>query len=215
MTVFERESIELQKRKLQLKEDALEKEKQEALAIARPLRQLAIEKCRELNEELDLTTSEQLLVGDDQLVTKTMQKLAGWKITMESIRATYQEFQATTAVHRLLQAEHLAVDAAVESTKDSLAAIIAVAESEDQKRELYSLDTSIRGEQVKWPVFAGDAGEDFFKFKRDFQDAAKQNRTSTRNQITKLRENLEGYARTLVPTSITNINRGLEILEQA
>ena len=73
---------------------------------------------------------------------------------------------------------------------------------------------SARGVQVKWPVFAGDAGEDFFKFKKDFLlYAAKQNRTSTRNQITKLRENLRGYAKTLVPTSITDISKGLDILE--
>ena len=69
---------------------------------------------------------------------------------------------------------------------------------------------------MKWPVFAGDAGEDFFKFKKDFLlYAAKQNRTSTRNQITKLRENLRGYAKTLVPTSISDISKGLDILEHA
>ena len=40
-------------------------------------------------------------------------------------------------------------------------------------------------------MFAGDLGEDFFKFKDDFIDAAKQNKTSSRNQIIKLRENLK------------------------
>ena len=64
-------------------------------------------------------------------------------------------------------------------------------------------------------MFAGDFGEDFFKFKKDFLDATKQNRTSLKNQITKLRENLRGYAQSLVPSSITEISRGLEILEHA
>ena len=200
MTEFERESIELQKIKLNMKKEALEGKKNEALAVAQPLRHLVTVKCTELDEELDQITSTQILEGDDQLVIKTMQKLAGWKASMESIRATYQEFQTTTALYKLSQSEHTALEAAVKSTKDSLDSIILVAESEDDKRGLYSLDTSVRGEQVKWPVFAGDAGEDFFKFKKDFLDAAKQNRTSTRNQITKLRENLKGYAKTLVPT---------------
>jgi hypothetical protein len=50
---------------------------------------------------------------------------------------------------------------------------VSVAEDEDVKRQLFSLDTSVRGEQVKWPVFAGDYGEDFFEFKKEFLDAAK------------------------------------------
>ena len=215
MTEFERESIELLKKKLHLKMEALEGKIEEALAAAQPLKQLVTEKCRELDEELEQITSAQILDGDDQLVIKTMQKLAGWKASMESIRITYQEFQTTTALYKLSQSDHTALDAAVKSTKDSLDSIISVAESEDDKRGLYSLDTSVRGEQVKWPVFAGDAGEDFFKFKKDFLDAAKQNRTSTRNQITKLRENLRGYAKTLVPTSISDISKGLDILEHA
>jgi hypothetical protein len=68
---------------------------------------------------------------------------------------------------------------------------------------------------VKWPVFAEDYGEDFFEFKKDFLNAAKQNRTSSKNQITKLRENLKAYSKSLGPSSITEINRGLEILEHA
>ena len=96
-----------------------------------------------------------------------------------------------------------------------MANIISVAEEEDLTRQLYSLDTSQRGEQVKWPSFAGDYGEDFFKFKDDFNDASKQNRVSSRNQITKLRENLKGYAKTLIPASVTSIIKAFEILENA
>jgi hypothetical protein len=72
---------------------------------------------------------------------------------------------------------------------------LSVAEDEDEKRQLFYLDTSVREEQVKWPVFAADYGEDFFKFKKDFLDAANQNRTSSKNQITKLRENLKSGAK--------------------
>ena len=68
---------------------------------------------------------------------------------------------------------------------------------------------------MKWPNFSGETGEDFFKFRRDFLDAAKQNRISTKNQISKLRENIRGYAKSLIPDSITEITRGFEILEHA
>ena len=58
-------------------------------------------------------------------------------------------------------------------------------------------------------------GQVFSKFKKDFLDAAVQNKTSTRNQVTKLKENIEGYAKSLIPSSINNITRALEILEHA
>ena len=93
--------------------------------------------------------------------------------------------------------------------------IATTAEDEDLRRQLYSLDTSNRGEQVRWPCFSGDSGEDFFKFRREFYDAAKENKTSLKNQITKLRENLKGYARSLIAASITDITKAMEILEKA
>jgi hypothetical protein len=51
-----------------------------------------------------------------------------------------------------------------------MADIVSVAE--DENKQLFSLDTSVRGKQMKWPVFTGDHGEDFFKFKKYFLDAA-------------------------------------------
>ena len=90
-----------------------------------------------------------------------------------------------------------------------------VAEDQDVKRQLFSMDTSNRSEQIKWPSFAGEPGEDFFKFKKDFLDAALQNKTSTKNQVAKLRENIKGYARSLIPDSISSIDRALQILEHA
>ena len=215
MSEFEKESIELQKRQLKLQEDAISSQKTEALAIAKPLKTLLLDKCTELEEELGETPVTTLQSGDDQLVTKVMLRLGSWRIKMDSIRQTYQDFQTKTAVHKLDSSDHSAVDAAVLRVKDSLTFLETTAEEEDDKRQLFSLDTSARNEQVKWPVFSGDAGEDFSKFKKDFLDAAKQNKTSTRNQITKLKENLRGYAKTLIPASITDISAGLKILEQA
>ena len=55
MSEFEKESIELQKRQFKLQEDAISSQKIEALAIAKPLKTLLLDKCTELEEELGET----------------------------------------------------------------------------------------------------------------------------------------------------------------
>ena len=215
MSAFEQATIELQRQQLALQQSEIDSKKEEALAIARPLKSSVMEKCNELDLELDQVSVGELVSGEDQLISRTMQKLSGWKSSLQGIDNLYQDFLIKTAVHRLQESDHTAVSAAVEKTKSLLADIASIAEDQDQKRHLFSLDTSNRGEQIKWPIFSGDPGEDFFKFKKDFLDAAVQNRTSTKNQIAKLKENLQGYAKSLVPSSINSITRALEILEHA
>ena len=215
MTEFEQATIELQREQIALQRQEVASKKEEALAVAKPLQAAVIEKCSELDMELDQVSVGELTTCDDQLVTRTMLKLTGWKSSIQVISSLYQDFQTKTALHRLTEEEHNTTDAAVEKTKALLADITSVAEDQDHKRQLFSLDTSNRGEQVKWPSFGGDPGEDFFKFKKEFLEAAAENKTSTRNQVTKLKENLKGYAKNLVPNSINNITRALEILEHA
>ena len=215
MTEYEKASIKIQEKTYALKQQESDKSRNEALAVAKPLIKLVEEKCSELDDELAQITVMQLETGDEQQVTRTMQKLAGWKLQVEAITSLYQEFLTRTALHPIDPGDQIKVSAAVQRTKSALSDIIAAAEDEDMKRQLYSLDTTNRGEQVKWPEFAGEVGEYFFKVKKDFINAAKQNRTSTKNQITKLRENINGYAKSLIPASIEDINKGLEILENA
>ena len=182
MTEFEKATIKLQEKDIELKQLDSDSKRNEALAVAKPLKKLVEEKCTELEEELDQIPVTELETGDEQQVIRTMQKLAGWKLQAESIGALYQEFLTRTALYPLPIGEQSKVAAAVARTKSALSAIVNAAEEEDLKRQLYSLDTSNRGEQVKWPGFSGEVGEDFFKFKKDFIDAAKQNQTSIRNQ---------------------------------
>ena len=215
MSAFEQATIDLQKQQLVIQQQEVSNKKEEALAVAEPIRKLVIEKCKELDEELEQTEISQLVVGEDQLVSRTMMKISEWRKALDRISDIYQDFQCKTAVYRLSSQEHTEVSAAFKRTKDSFISLVSVAEDQDQKRQLFSLDTSNKGEQVKWPTFSGESGEDFFKFKKEFLDAAIQNKTSTKNQITKLKENLKGYAKSLVPPSITDIKRALEILEHA
>ena len=50
MSEFEKETIALQKRNIKMKEDALDSKKDDALATAKPLKKLVMEKCTELEE---------------------------------------------------------------------------------------------------------------------------------------------------------------------
>ena len=215
MSAFEQASLDLQKKQLELQEQEVTSKKEEAVAIAQPIKNLIIEKCTDLDSELEVVSVGELVTGDDILVSRTMQKLSAWKSSLQSIVQLYQEFQTKTAVHSLPESDHTLVNSSVEKTKSLLADIVSVAEDQDQKRQLFSLDNSNRGEQIKWPVFSGDYSEDFFKFKKDFLEAAAQNKTSARNQVAKLKENLRGYAKSLIPHSISSITRALEILEHA
>ena len=145
-------------------------------------------------------------------MARTMSKLSGWKSRLEIIERYQHDLLTKNAIYKLPAEDELNVKATIAQTREPLTTLVATADNEDDERQLFSLDKASRGEQVKWPVFSGESGEDFFKFKRDFIDAATQNRTSTKNQISKLRENLKGNAKSLVPDSIMDIERGLAIL---
>merc|ERR1711954_251061 len=87
--------------------------------------------------------------------------------------------------------------------------------TEDNERELYSLDT-LKVSKVNLPTFWGKDSEDFSRFKENIEKGFKTNRISRDEQIIKLRECLKGYARKLVPDSnVTEIKEAWRILKQA
>ena len=222
MSQFEKATMEMQQKQLDLQQkqldmqaEAADSRKKEAHALARPLKKLIIEKCGELDDELEQISVTGLPTVDDQTVTRTMLKLSSWQSKLESIVSINKDFSEKTAVYPLPEEEHSELTSALESTKASFVNLKTTVEEEDIRRQLYSLDITTRVDQVKWPTFAGDAGEDFIKFKADFLDACRQNKTTLRNQITKLRENVKGYARSLIPASLTDLEKAWKILERA
>ena len=56
---------------------------------------------------------------------------------------------------------------------------------QDRTRELYTLDT-LKTEKIKYPVFEGKESEDFFKFKREMENAFVSNRVSKKDKLAKL-----------------------------
>ena len=119
MTEFEQETIKLQRLQISLHERSVEAKKEETLAAALPLMGSLLDKCVELDEELESVTIVDLSTGDDHFVTRTMLKLGDWKSKMAVIDSLYQEFQFKTAVHKLPDHDQNGVSGAVTRTKAS------------------------------------------------------------------------------------------------
>ena len=65
--------------------------------------------------------------------------------------------------------------------KDAKEAVI----KEDKDRALFSLEQS-KGEILKYPTFAGDAGQDLVKFKEKMEYRFKRNQVAKQDQLEKL-----------------------------
>ena len=72
-------------------------------------------------------------------------------------------FTNKSAISPLPSEEQSEVSAARECEKVALIDIVTTAEEEGLSRQLYSLDLSTCGDQIKWSIFSGDYGEDYFK----------------------------------------------------
>ena len=85
MSEFEKATIEIQKQQLELQQKAADTRKEESLAVSKPLSKLILEKCNQLEEELEQVSVSQLKGGDDQLITRVIHKLAGGKEQLNSV----------------------------------------------------------------------------------------------------------------------------------
>ena len=75
----------------------------------------------------------------------------------------------------------------------------------DTSRNLNSLGAR-KVELVELPQFSGKVGEDFVTFRRKMEKAFISNRIATDDQVQKLRENLFGGAKLIVPEGMDDID---------
>ena len=94
--------------------------------------------------------------------------------------------------------------------KDAREAVI----EEDTEQALFSLEQS-KGEILKYPTFAGDAGQDFMKFKEKTEYRFKRNQVAKQDPLEKLRENLKGQALRFIPETTEDIDAAWEVLKDA
>ena len=85
-------------------------------------------------------------------------------------------------------------------------------EKEDNKRNLFTLEKDT-GAKIEYPKFSGKFSECFLKFKDKMERAFKSNRVPKVDQVDKLREQLSGFALSLVPDSVKDIEVAFKSLE--
>ena len=100
MSAFEKATIDLQKQQLLLQQQEIDSKKEEALAAAEPVRKSVLEKCKELDEDLEQIHVGELATGEDQLVSRVMFKLSDWRCKLDTISSLFQDFQTRTAVNK-------------------------------------------------------------------------------------------------------------------
>ena len=88
-------------------------------------------------------------------------------------------------------------------------------ESQDDKRALYTLDTT-KADPAKLPTFEGKESEDFTIFKDEVERAFPSNKTNKADILTKLRYCLKNHPKNLIPkVSTTTIEEAWEVLSKA
>ena len=81
-------------------------------------------------------------------------------------------------------------------------------------RALFSLEQS-KGDILKYPTFAGDAGQDFVKFKERTEYRFKRSPVAEQNQLENFRETLKAWALRLIPEITGDIDATRKILKDA
>ena len=146
-----------------------------------------------------------------------MKEIKTWEDSLEKIVALKRNLDDIIAIEDLNKdaTEYLEIKIAVEKISQDVEFVVEVIKSEDDKRELYTLDPA-KTDTIKLPTFEGRDDEDFAKFKEDVEKAFVQNRVARSDKLDKLREVLKGHAKKLVPQSITNnIDEAWDILSKA
>ena len=70
------------------------------------------------------------------------------------------------------------------------------------------------GTKLDYPQFSGKFSEDFLKFKDKMEKDFRANKVVNVDQVDKLREQLSGFAKTLVPDNMRNIADAFQALSE-
>ena len=103
-----------------------------------------------MDDELEQIPVSTIETVDDQLITRSMQKLSVWQNLMDSILILWQDLVAKTAAYPLEEHEMSVAKAAVESSKAALTNARTLVEGEDLRRQLCSLDVTVEIRNFTW-----------------------------------------------------------------
>ena len=123
-----------------------------------------------------------------ETITRALKDQKLWDSSLSAIEDVYREFERLVKIHGepdnavetgydLKAIKDLLNELRVDF-KDAKEAVI----KEDKDRALFSLEQS-KGEILKYPTFAGDAGQDLVKFKEKMEYRFNQYRSEEKNSL--------------------------------
>ena len=155
-------------------------------------------------------------VVDDDAVRKAMNSKQVWMKKMENLQEEFMKYKTLVSTWCSEDLEDEDSDYSqlkehVELAKASLEETVKSVEKEDARRNLYTLE-KVSGSHIEYPKFSGKSSECFVKFKEKMERAFKANRVPKIDQVDKLRENLSGFALSLVPDTVKDIEVDFQAL---
>ena len=148
----------------------------------------------------------------DNDIEIAMNKVDDWKRKMEKLREKSYAIQRNTMSFNLDQSTMRSSKALVNTLSSELDIVVDNIQFEDGKRCLYSQNRS-KVAAVKFPTFGGDIDEDFSKFEKEVKKAFSSNRVRRDDQVSKLRECLKRHPKSLIPSSMDNIEDAWKVLK--
>ena len=236
MTEFEKKSLAVQEKSAELQEKAL-KEQQQATQEQRDLQAAAanVKKAEEMAKTktcyekvmngtsqlaVDIQPSEDnydwAAVGDD-VVRKAMNAKQHWVKRLENMDEEFLKYKtlvSTWSPESLddSQSEFKKLEEQLDIVRTAVEEAVKSVEKEDNERNLFTLEKDT-GAKIEYPKFSGKFSECFLKFKDKMERAFKSNRVPKVDQVDKLREQLSGFALSLVPDSVKDIEFAFKSLE--
>ena len=158
----------------------------------------------------ELSKYEDWNVAESHMIEVAMGKIPDWKKRFQKIQSLLFEMRKLTLTHNLATELTPESESVVGELQSLLDACVVAIENQDAERCLYSMNQA-RGEVVSYPTFSG-GDEDFTRFEREFRDALKSNLVPKDSLVKKLRENLYGTPRDIIPKTLHDLEKALKIL---
>ena len=191
--------------------------KAQGLVKASAAHKKVLDGCSQLVLDIDAGKDDlEWKAADDDTVRKAMRSKESWlkKIDLlgdefmkyEVLIKTWDSGQTTDDKSEFSQLKNQ-----YDVTKRAVEKAVEEVEVEDISRNLYTLELDV-GTKLEYPKFSGKFSECFLKFKDKMLRAFKSNRVAKVDQVDKLRECLGGFALSLVPDSMKDIDAAFQAL---
>ena len=150
--------------------------------------------------------------ASNEEIEEAMRKVENWKGCFSKIEDRIYSMKKNVLRYDLSSNELDKSTNMMENLKKEIEITIDNIEEEDEARGLYSLSISTASD-VKLPKFGGKPHENFIKFKAKMLRGFKSNKVRREDQVNKLRENLFGQPRTMIPSIMGSVKDAWKILD--